>query len=633
MLGADSRTKYLLLWMNSRIEMLVVKLFPAKTVFVFITTAMTVALSMLLAFYLRFEFQFPAEEIKSLERVLPIAVAIKLVVFAFFNIYSGMWRYVSIYDLVQIFIANLISSVIIFATVVTWQQEYFAGLSRSVLILDFLICFFAISGKRVLVRIIREASYRPKGQNAVRTILVSSSGAADTLIHTFSRNPGRRDIIGIISDSISASSSLRGIPVLGKIDDIAKFAKDLNISEILLLPPYSKPAFIKKIMDKLDEAKVSDCSLRMLPAYEDIADGSFDVAHIRNVEIEDLLGRNPVKLDRTEVAAFVKGKRIMVTGAGGSIGSELCRQIAAYGPESLVLFDLSEFNIYEIDRTLRKKFPALKITSVIGDVRSFDCVSRAMGENRIEIVYHAAAYKHVPLMEANPMMAIGTNVFGSAAVIEACEKNNVRRMILISTDKAICPTSVMGASKRLAERLTLERPRSATEFVVVRFGNVLDSSGSVIPLFKQQIKEGGPVTVTSENVTRYFMSIPEAVDLVLQAGVVGKDRDIMVLDMGEPVRIYDMARKLIELSGLVPGRDIEIKITGMRPGEKEYEEILADEEKVTRTPFDRIFVARKMETELPSVDLDLLRRHAAQNSFAPIRELLMKYIPENKFNG
>jgi len=257
----------------------------------------------------------------------------------------------------------------------------------------------------------------------------------------------------------------------------------------------------------------------------------------------------------------------MLTGAGGSIGSELCRQIAAYGPKSLTLFDMSEFNLYQIGREMERRFPELTTSRIVGDVRCREDVEGALARHGAQVVYHAAAYKHVPLMEENAVMCLATNVLGSHRVVEACEAGKVARMIMVSTDKAVCPTSVMGASKRVAERIILERPANKTEFVVVRFGNVLGSSGSVIPLFKQQIEEGGPVTVTSKDVVRYFMSIPEAVDLLLQAGAIGHDRDIMVLEMGEQVRIYDMARKLIELSGLRPDEDIEIRITGLRPGE------------------------------------------------------------------
>jgi len=620
-----------IVWLNSQLEELVVRLFPAKTFFVFITSAFTIAISFLLAFYLRFEFQFPVNEIISLERALPLVIVLKLVVFYLFKIYSGMWRYVSIHDLMQIFLANIVSTVLLFIIIMTWRQEYFIGFSRSIFILDFLICFFAISGKRVLSRVIREAAAKGRKDETIKTLILGSSGSCNSVIQAFSSGWGNRHIIGIIDKDLNPGVSIRGIPVLGDPDKTGSFARKLKISEILLLPPYSNPSTIREIMNQLDEEGAS-CTLRMVPVYADIAAGKINVSHLKNVEIEDLLGRKPVKLDRTDVAEFVKGKKIMITGAGGSIGSELCRQLAAYNPERLVLFDLSEFNLYDVSRKLRNMHPSLKIISIIGDVRSSDDVAGAIASNGIDVVYHAAAYKHVPLMEENPQMALGTNIIGSSVLFGECEKNNVKRIVMISTDKAICPTSIMGATKRIAERICLERPKKSTEFIVVRFGNVLDSSGSVIPLFKQQIKEGGPVTVTSKDVVRYFMSIPEAVDLVLQAGTIGNDRDIMVLEMGEQIKIYDMARKLIELSGLVPGRDIEIKITGLRPGEKEYEELLTDGEKVQRTPFDRIYVARKQEIKQVPVDLEKIRELARKNDIKGIKDLLRSYIPENKFD-
>jgi len=617
--------------LNKNIERIVELFFPVKSLFAFITTTMTVTLSLLLAFYLRFEFQFPVKEITSLERAIPVFIAIKLLVFFIFRIYNGLWRYVSIYDMIQIFFANLIASLILFFIVENWHTTYFAGFSRSVIILDFILCFLAMSGKRVLVRIIREQASIEKSGGPLRTLIVGSAHSANSLIHSFSAYRGRREFSGIISDEIKPNSHIRGVKVLGKFDSIADFAEKYKTDEILLLPPYSSPTAIKSILDKLEEKKLK-CKLRMLPSYTDIASGLIDVSTIRNVEIEDLLGRKPVKLDNSEVARFIKGKNVFVTGAGGSIGSELCRQIASYNPAKLIAFDISEFNIYEISRKIKADHPNIEFKAVIGDIRVERHLVNILSENQIDIIYHAAAYKHVPIMEENPIMALETNVIGSSNVFETAEKYNVKRVVIISTDKAICPTSIMGASKRLSERIALERKFKNTEFVVVRFGNVLDSSGSVIPLFKEQIKKGGPLTVTSKNVVRYFMSIPEAVDLVLQAGAIGKNGEIMVLDMGEPVKIYDMAKKLIELSGFIPEKDIEIKITGLRPGEKEYEELLTDEEKVHRTPYDRIFVAKKASFNPEPVSIEKISELIEKNDVNSIFELLKLYIPENKFS-
>jgi FlaA1/EpsC-like NDP-sugar epimerase len=617
--------------LNKKLEQVVVRLFPLKSFFAFLTTAMTVALSLMLAFYLRFEFQFPVKEIISLERAIPIFVAVKLFMFLFFRTYSGMWRYVSIYDLLQIFFANFIASILLFFMIVIWQKTYFAGFSRSIIVLDFMICFSAMSGKRMLVRIIRELASREKGFNVINTLLVSSAAPANSLIHSFSSQRGKREFCGIISDEIKENIRIRGVPVLGKLDKIAEIAKQYAVDEILFLPPYSTPSAIKGIMALL-EAEQIKTKLRILPSYTDIASGAVDVSNIRNVEIEDLLGRKAVCLDNREVAKFAKGRKILVTGAGGSIGAELCRQIASYKPSELILLDFSEFNIYEISRKLRSLFPTLKLKSIIGDIRIKRHLDMAMANEKIDIVYHAAAYKHVPLMEDNPLCAFETNVLGSSNLFEAAERHQVKRVVMISSDKAICPTSIMGATKRLSERIALERAAHTCEFVVVRFGNVLDSSGSVIPLFKEQIRNGGPLTVTSKNVRRYFMSIPEAVDLVLQAGAIGKDREIMVLDMGTPVKIYEMAKTLIELSGFIPEKDIEIKIVGMRPGEKEYEELLTDEEKVHRTPYNRIFVAKKSEFTPESVSLAKIAKFIEESDSNSLFELLKVYIPENKFH-
>jgi FlaA1/EpsC-like NDP-sugar epimerase len=337
-------------------------------------------------------------------------------------------------------------------------------------------------------------------------------------------------------------------------------------------------------------------------------------------------------MDRDDVADFVKNKVIMITGAGGSIGSELCLQLAAYKPAKIVLFELSEYNLYEISNKFLDLYGNLDCVSVIGDVRIKGDLRSAIADNKVQSIFHAAALKHVPLMEANPAMAIRTNVLGSSNVADVAEELGVEKMVMISSDKAVNPTSIMGASKRLAERIILERAKSDTEFIVVRFGNVLGSSGSVIPRFRQQLKAGGPLTVTSKKIVRYFMSIPEAVDLLLQAAAIGNDRDIMVLEMGEQINIYEMARKLIELSGLEPDVDIEIKITGLRPGEKEYEELLTDEECVDRTPYDRIFVAKKQKTSADSIDFEHIISLTDINNPKQIKQQIKKYIPENMFS-
>jgi FlaA1/EpsC-like NDP-sugar epimerase len=619
----------LILSINGKLERIVVALFPIRTILVFISSIFTVILSFLLAFYFRHDFSFASSESVYIPRILLIVLVTKLLIFAFFKLYEGMWRYVSIFDLSKILMANILSSLFLIFLIRFIRADFAPGFSLNVLVIDFMICFLVMSGKRMLARVIRESAARAAGIKDVKTILLGSTDSLNHVIQALTASPSKRRIIGVLNDEIKIGSTIRGITVLGKTTSAAKCAKKHDASEILLLPPFSTPSAIKSILDEL-ELRGKKCELRMIPSYTDIADGNISVSHIKEVEIEDLLGRKPVRLDRSDVAKFAKGKKIMVTGAGGSIGSELCNQIAAYKPAKVVLFELSEFNLYSISGQLQRSYPELDIVSIIGDVRCLEDLEKAITENSVDTIYHAAAYKHVPLMEANPAMAVRTNVFGSANLADAAEKCGIKRVVIISTDKAVNPTSIMGATKRIAERIVLERDKKGTEFVVVRFGNVLGSSGSVIPRFKQQLKEGGPITVTSKNVVRYFMSIPEAVDLLLQAGAVGKDRDIMVLEMGEQIRIYDMAKKLIELSGMVPDQDIKIEIVGMRPGEKEYEELLADEEKVEKTPYDRIYVGKKRSTKLPDIDFEKLKK--SSENIDTLKEHLSTLIPENKFD-
>jgi FlaA1/EpsC-like NDP-sugar epimerase len=602
---------------------------PMRSFLVFASSLVTVVLSFLLAFYFRFDFSFHAEESAYITTVLLLVILLKLTTFYFFRLHEGMWRYVSIADILRIFLSNFLSSTTLILFFYFFRAKIAPGFSLNVFVIDFLICFFAMSGKRMLARVIRESAERISGGSEIRSIILGDTAATNSLIQALNSSPSNRDIIGILSDEIKIGHSLRGVTVLGKTHSAAKVAKKHNASEILILPPFSTPSSFKAILEDLEQRK-KKCDLRIIPSYSDIADGKINVSNIKEVEIEDLLGRKPVKLDRTDVAKFAKNKIIMVTGAGGSIGSELCHQLASYSPAKLVLFEMSEFNLYTITGNLTKHHPDTDIISVIGDVRKSEDLEKAIKENRVDTIFHAAAYKHVPLMELNPEMAIRTNALGTANLADIAEKSGIQRVVIISTDKAVNPTSIMGASKRVAERIVLERPKKNTEFVVVRFGNVLGSSGSVIPRFREQLKDGGPLTVTSKNVIRYFMSIPEAVDLLLQAAAIGSDRDIMVLEMGEQIRIYDMARKLIELSGLMPDEDIEIKIVGLRPGEKEYEELLTDEEMVDKTAHDRIYVAKKHKQKLPPINLEVLCE--CRGNAEAIRSILADFIPENKFD-
>ncbi|NOY74791.1 MAG: polysaccharide biosynthesis protein [Kiritimatiellaeota bacterium] len=625
----NEETTSLIVELNHYLEKMVDMLVPIRTFLVFASSFVTVVFSFLLAFYFRFDFSFSAEETSFIPTVLLLVIVVKMTSFYFFRLYEGMWRYVSITDILKIFISNLIASAVLIISLYLLRARFAPGFSLNVLVIDFLICFLVMSGKRMLTRVIRESAARVAGKHEIRSIILGDTESTNSLIQALNSAPSNRDIIGILSDDIKIGHSLRGVTVLGRTSSAAKVAKKHNASEILILPPFSTPSTLKTILEDLEQRE-KKCDLRMVPSYADIADGKISVSNIKEVEIEDLLGRKPVKLDRTDVARFAENKTIMVTGAGGSIGSELCHQIASYSPTKLVLFELSEFNLYTISGKLARNHPDVSVVSVIGDIRDAAGLDEAMKNNGVDTIFHAAAYKHVPLMELNPKMAVRTNILGTANLADVAERRGIERVVIISTDKAVNPTSVMGASKRVAERIVLERPSNKTEFVVVRFGNVLGSSGSVIPRFREQLKDGGPLTVTSENVVRYFMSIPEAVDLLLQAAAIGSDRDIMVLEMGEQIKIYDMARKLIELSGLKPDEDIEIKIIGLRPGEKEYEEILTDEEMVDKTSAERVYVAKKRGTTPPPVVLEKLR--GFRGNIAELRAIFAEFIPENKFD-
>ncbi len=623
-----TETGNLMVKLNAKLESLVETLVPVRTALVFVSTLFTVVLSFLLAFYIRHEFTFATEEATFIPKILLVVVVVKMVVFHFFRLYEGMWRYVSISDLWRMLMGNLVGSAIVLAVVAWGRHRFTPGFSLNVLVVDCMLCFLAMSGKRVLMRVVRESAAKAGGQKLVRTLLLGSPDSLNTFLQALGAAPSKHKIIGLLSDNMKIGHSMRGVPVLGKTTSAAKCAVKHDASEILLLPPYSTPSVIRSVLDDL-ERREKNCELRMVPSYADIADGKIDVSHVKEVEIEDLLGRKPVRLDRKDVAEFARGHSIMVTGAGGSIGRELCMQLAAYKPSKLVLFELSEYNLYSITEDLSATTD-MKIEQVLGDVRNASDLDAAISRNNVHAIFHAAAYKHVPIMEENAVMAVRTNIFGTATLADIAEKHAVERVVIISTDKAVNPTSVMGATKRVAERVVLERPAKGTEFVVVRFGNVLGSSGSVIPRFKKQLRNGGPITVTSKNMVRYFMSIPEAVDLLLQAAAVGKDRDIMVLEMGKPVKIYDMARRLIELSGLAPEKDIDIEIIGMRPGEKEFEELLTDEERVDKTPYDKIYVGKKRPGKAPQIDLGKL---ASLNSPKDIRDTLAELVPENQFDS
>jgi FlaA1/EpsC-like NDP-sugar epimerase len=604
-----------------------------------------VSIAYMSAFLLRFDSSIPNDAYRIMLQTLPILLVFRIAAFKYFDLYSGLIHYVSVEDVWRSIQAVAVSSAG-FLLVVFVFRPGFHGYPRSIFVIEMMISIGILCSHRMALRALRERSEKAfkrsecdcnEGNGSRRILLVGALNEADNLLRDVDFNGnGSGRILGIVNENpLFIGKKLRNAPILGVTNDLRDIVALNRPDEILILPPYTSPHALRGIVES---CKIDDdyaCNFKMVPSLFDIAEGKISVSMIRKVQIEDLLGRTPVNMDRTEVEAFVKGRSVMITGAGGSIGSELCRQIAHYRPSRIVLYERNEYNLYRIERNMLKAFPGLETVPVAGDVCDERKLGRVVQGYDVEIIYHAAAYKHVPLMEQNVSACMHTNVIGTECAARVAERFSVKKFVLISSDKAVRPTSIMGSSKRLAERVIRERPASSTKFVAVRFGNVLDSSGSVIPLFKQQIQEGGPLTVTHPEITRYFMSIPEAVDLVLQAAVVGKNREVMVLEMGEPIRIHDLALRLVELSGLRPGKDIRIEFSGLRPGEKLYEELLTRNDDVVRTEHDKIWVlcsanGNGSRTHEPLEPVDVLRLQMAihEDSETKIKDLIRRWVPD-----
>lgn len=589
------------------------------------------------AFLLRFDGQVPADFVAVYVQTLPLLLIICLLVFAVFRLFSDIWTYFSVDDLIRLN-AALVAVVSIFALVVyTGRGHDLTGFPRSVIVLEYILLGLWLAGGRLTARYLKRFRGAVKSIDETgleRMLLVGRLAEADMVIRE-SRQKGLGTVIGVVGDDAGNENMyLHGIRVFHrKMQDVGRLAAEIEPDSVLILPPYNRPRQINEVMEHVAAAGVK-CKFRTIPSLGELASGHLAASSIRNVGIEDLLTRGSIALDRTEVRRFIKGKKVMITGAGGSIGSELSRQVAGYEPDTLVLFEQSEYGLYCIEQELQGRYPNLRLIAVTGDVLRADSVRRAFKEaGGVDVIYHAAAYKHVPLMEKNVPAAFRNNVLGTACLAREAVQAGVDRFVMISSDKAVRPSSIMGATKRLAERIINEMDGGKTTFVSVRFGNVLGSSGSVIPLFKRQIEAGGPVTVTSPDMRRFFMTIPEAVDLVLQAGTVGRNHEIMVLEMGEEIKIIDLARRLIELSGLTPDKDIRIEMTGLRPGEKEYEEVITEDENVVKTSYEKIWVMTK-NASVPGaapVDTEEIGALVANGDAAGLRNLAARCVPENCF--
>lgn len=602
------------------------------TIFLVFVDICIVALVPFVALILRFEGAIHRGYLDTLLQYIPVIVIGRLVVFYLFGLYKCLWRYASIHELLSIIGAVTSSSIILTIYLIGINS----GLPRSIHVISWFLDILLIGGSRLTLRVYYylRAKAQKKSTCKSNTLIIGAGDAGAMIAREITqRYHDSKNLVGFIDDDPYKKDKIMfGVKILGTREEIQQIVADYYVDELIIAMPSINGSTVR---DMISICKDTKCELKILPGIYELIDGRVTVQQLRSVDVEDLLRRDPVTLDLVEIAAYLKDKKVLITGAGGSIGSEICRQVAQISPGSLILLGKGENSIYEINRELCEKYPNLKCYPVIADVRDRERINSIFAKYRPQVVFHAAAHKHVPLMEAQPAEAICNNIFGTQTVAEAADQFKAETFIMISTDKAVNPTSVMGATKRVAEMVIQYMNNiSHTRYAAVRFGNVLGSRGSVIPLFKKQIAKGGPITVTHPDMNRYFMTIPEATQLVLQAGSMAKGGEVFVLDMGEPVKIADLAKDLITLSGLEPGKDIEIKYSGLRPGEKLFEELLTTEEGTESTKHKKIYIAKlnKVNEELLLYILIQLRNRANEDGEVLkglLLQLIKTYAPYN----
>ena len=591
----------------------------------------SVLIASFFAIVLRYEFELdmiPDYFLNTIIRFLPFNIILTLAVFHFFKLYNSLWAFAGETELQNVIVACFSSSAIngiglniVKIEVRAVPNSYYFMYAFSLVTLIF--------ASRFSYRFLRSRKHKLQNKNnATRVMIIGAGDAGNSIIKEIvTSNFSTMTVACIIDDDKSKwGSFIQGIKVIGGRDKILECADVYSIDEIFIAIPSASPSTIKEI---LEISKETECKLRVLPGIYQLVNGEVNVSKLRDVEVEDLLGREPIKVDIDSILGYVSNKVVLVTGGGGSIGSELCRQIAGHKPKQLIIVDIYENNAYDVQQELMRKYPELDLVVLIASVRNTNRMNGIFENYRPDIVYHAAAHKHVPLMETSPNEAIKNNVFGTWKTAQAAATYGTKKFVMISTDKAVNPTNIMGASKRICEMIIQTfNKHYDTEFVAVRFGNVLGSNGSVIPLFKRQIEQGGPVTVTHPDIIRYFMTIPEAVSLVLQAGAYAKGGEIFVLDMGEPVKILDLAKNLIRLSGYKVDEDIKIEFTGLRPGEKLYEELLMDEEGLQDTANKMIHIGKPIELdEMKFFALLKEMKEESKNESADIRHLVKEIVP------
>ncbi|MGL5354469.1 MAG: polysaccharide biosynthesis protein [Clostridium sp.] len=588
-------------------------------------------LAYLLSFYVRYEFNVRPEHIAIYYKTLPVIIIIYIVALSIFKMYKSMWKIAGIDEVIH----GVIACVAAGGANFIFMELLPHRVPRVVTMLACLFIIIFLLGVRLSYRVLGRFityfnAWKTDGKENI--LIIGAGHVAQVLIaEVRSEKSPQYNLVGLVDDNKNKINTyLNGVKVLGSINNLKEIMVKKHIDLVLIAIPSLDNEKKKLIIDVCQKAKVT---MKIMPSVSELLNEEINLNKMRDVDLRDLLGRPEISLDKDGISDYIKDKVILVTGGGGSIGSELCRQIAKFGPKKLLILDIYENSAYDLQNELSRNMKDLDKDVLIASVRDKKRLDEIFKDYRPQVVFHAAAHKHVPLMEFNPQEAIKNNVVGTLNLAECADKYGVERFVLISTDKAVNPTNVMGATKRLCEMIVqAQNNKSKTEFVAVRFGNVLGSNGSVIPLFKNQISSGGPITLTHENITRYFMLIPEAAQLVLQAGAYANGGEIFVLDMGKPVRIYDLAENLIKLSGLEPHKDIKIEVTGLRPGEKLYEELLMDEEGLTETKHEKIFIGKPGEFEIKTVktQIEELKEIIKQNDKEMIRNKIAEVVPTYK---
>ena len=612
--------------------------YPTRTkriIFFILSDVIIYSFSIIFGALLRFEFRF-APILYYKTQILyfgVLSISLKLFLSYLMKLYDISWRYVSLRDLYNLVKINLTATFLMALTVLFLYHNIFHGFPRSLIVLDFILSVSLSSVLRISKRLYLEILPKTNHKKGKRAIIIGAGNTGEMIIRELIKNNYQpyNPVAILDSDPRTHNTYIHNIKVFGDIDIMEEIIKRLKVEAVIIAIPTIAHKFLREITKKAKKANIKE--IKIIPRLYSLQQKELDVKSLEDIKIEDLLKREEIKINYKQIERFIKGKRLLITGASGSIGSEISKQVSAFSPEKLILLDIDETGIFNIERRLKQGFPELKerIVPIVGDIRNYSKLELIFSKYRPQIVFHSAAYKHVPLMELNPDEAIRTNIFGTYNLCEISDKFAVETFVFISTDKAVNPTNIMGASKRLGEYIcSAFNKASSTEYISVRFGNVLGSRGSVLPIFMEQLKKGGPITVTHPEMKRYFMTIPEAVSLVLQAATIGKGGQVLVLDMGKPVKIYELAQELIRLHGLEPGEDIEIVFTGVRPGEKLFEELLTAEEGTDRTTHEKIFIAR-ISTYLSLEDvkeaLGKFESALRNMEFETLKEIFKQYIP------